>query len=163
MATSWEPDAPINPNSIIFPSPFEKSMGEYQEIVRSGFQEFGKRVKKFFLILGAVALGLFAGYLLVCNFTYSKGTRSGYLVKITRKGFLFKTYEGTLGIAGISQTRQGLMSTNWDFSVRNREVYQTLDSLQGVPVKLYYREKLKAMPWQGDTPYFVYAAEPVKQ
>jgi hypothetical protein len=84
-------------------------------------------------------------------------------VKITKKGYIFKTYEGTLGITGLAQTKQGFMSTNWDFSVRNKKVYHTLDSLQGVPVKLYYKEKLKAMPWQGDTPYFVYAAERVKQ
>jgi hypothetical protein len=138
-------------------------MSEYKEIVKDGVKNIGSRMKKFFLyVIGFVLFG-FISYLVICNFTYSNGTRSGYLVKITKKGFLFKTYEGTLGITGMAQTKQGFMSTNWDFSVRNKKVYHTLDSLQGVPVKLYYKEKLKAMPWQGDTPYFVYAAERVKQ
>ena len=120
-------------------------------------------MKKFFLYVTGFILFGFISYLVICNFTYSNGTRSGYLVKITKKGYIFKTYEGTLGITGLAQTKQGFMSTNWDFSVRNKKVYHALDSLQGVPVKLYYKEKLKAMPWQGDTPYFVYAAERVKQ
>ncbi len=106
-------------------------MSEYKEIVKDGVKNIGNRMKKFFLyVIGFILFG-FISYLVICNFTYSNGTRSGYLVKITKKGYIFKTYEGTLGIAGMAQTKQGFMSTNWDFSVRNKKVYHALDSLQG--------------------------------
>lgn len=138
-------------------------MSEYKEIVKDGVKNIGDRIRKFFLyVAGFILLG-FVSYIAICNFTYSNGTRSGYLVKITKKGYLFKTYEGTLGITGMAQTKQGFISTNWDFSVKSKDVYKKLDSLQGIPVKLYYKEKLKSMPWQGDTPYFVYDVERVIQ
>ena len=40
-------------------------------------------------------------------------------------------------------------------------VYHKMQELQGKHVNLYYKEKIKNFPWQGDTKYFVYKVEPV--
>ncbi|MCB9264402.1 MAG: hypothetical protein H6558_05175 [Lewinellaceae bacterium] len=75
---------------------------------------------------------------------------------------MFKTYEGQLNLGGFQQNSDGISGNIWEFSVRDREVYGQLQSLQGKQVKLYYKERYKAMPWQGKTNYFVYRVERVE-
>jgi hypothetical protein len=59
-------------------------------------------MKKFLLItLLLVVVGV-AAYLLICNFTYSEGSRTGYLIKFSRSGFVFKTYEGEMNLGGMN-------------------------------------------------------------
>jgi len=135
-------------------------MSEFQEVVKDGAKNVGKRIKQLLRILLGIGLLTLVGYFAVCNYTYSKGTRSGILVKISKKGVAFKTYEGTLNLGGFSgEGGDGSMGNMWNFSVWKTSIYQDLDAQQGNHVKLYYREKVKAMPWQGDTEYFVYKVE----
>ncbi len=139
-------------------------MSEFEQVIKEGAQSVGKRARRLLIWLLFLGIVILAGYFAVCNFTYSKGSRAGYLVKVTYKGIVLKTFEGTLNTGGLAINGQGgAVSTNWDFSVWNKEVYKELDELQGEKVKLYYRQKLKAMPWQGMTDYFVYKVERVKE
>jgi hypothetical protein len=125
-------------------------MSEFEQVIKEGAQSVGKRARRLLIWLLFLGIVVLAGYFAVCNFTYSKG-------------ILLKTFEGTLNTGGLAINGQGgAVSTNWDFSVWDREVYKELDDLQGEKVKLYYRQKLKAMPWQGMTDYFVYKVERVK-
>jgi hypothetical protein len=78
------------------------------------------------------------------------------LFKISKKGAIFKTYEGQLHLGG--STILTTQST-WDFSVKNAAVYQTMQQFEGKNVKLHYREMVGAFPWQGDTNYIVYQVE----
>jgi hypothetical protein len=138
-------------------------MSEFNQVVKSGFQKIFSSVKRFFLVV--LLLGILGGglYLWVCNWTYSKGTRAGTLIKISYKGVVFKTYEGQLNLGGFRQDAgEGISGNIWEFSVWEDEVYDILQDYEGKQVKLYYREKYKSMPWQGDTEYFIYKVEEVK-
>lgn len=107
------------------------------------------------IILFAIVIFFFWG-----NYTYSEGTRAGDLIKISRKGYVFKTYEGQLKLGGIdlSNPKEGLSDT-WSFSVQDKAMVEKLEKLQGHKVVLRYCEKNYSMPWQGDTDYFILGVE----
>lgn len=120
----------------------------------------GRRIFRFIswalLILGIV-FGI--GYFIYRTYTISEGSRAGTLFKISKKGVVFKTYEGQLHLSGsVMLTTQ----STWDFSAENAQVYQELQKYEGKNVKCYYREKVDAFPWQGDTDYLVYKVEPIQ-
>jgi len=99
------------------------------------------------------------GYYIYRNYTISEGTRTGILYKISKKGVMFKTYEGQLLLAGsVMMTQQ----STWDFSAKNSNVYEALQKYEGKTVKCYYKQKVDAFPWQGDTDYIVDRVEPVQ-
>ena len=138
-------------------------MSEFEQVVKEGAQNVGKKFRR--LLLWALLAGIliFFGYIFIyCNFTVSKGTTGGTLTNITYKGILFKTHEGNLNTGTINfntniapdKTTQAM--NGWNFSVPDNHVAQKLDQLQGQRVKLFYRKKVKAMPWQGKTNYLVY-------
>lgn len=99
-------------------------------------------------LLGVLLLtGL--GYFAYSQMVYSDGYKSGQLVKISRRGVVFKTYEGTLNLSP-----NGMM-TPWDFSAENNEISQKLQSFDGKIVKVHYEQRYKVFFWQGDTEYIV--------
>ncbi len=112
--------------------------------------------------LWAVLVGFLlfvTGYYIYRTYTISEGSRTGTLFKISKKGVLFKTYEGQLHLAGsVMLSEQSI----WEFSAKNSAVYQQLQQLEGKTVRCHYRQKVDAFPWQGDTDYIVYQAEAVK-
>ncbi len=71
----------------------------------------------------------------VLNYNYSKGVRSGQLVKISKKGMLLKTYEGTLDLGSGD-------NLTWNFSVHDPKIGEALVKASGTKVKLEYRELL---------------------
>lgn len=104
--------------------------------------------------------GLFGIFLLICigyfiysQMAYSDGYRSGQLVKISRRGVVFKTFEGTLNLSP-----NGLM-TPWDFSAKDGEVARKLENLDGGMVKVHYVQRYQKFFWQGDTEYIVDGVE----
>jgi len=124
-------------------------------------------MKRFLTITGVVlfllALLFFA---IAYNVNYSKGFRSGTIVKLSEKGFLFKTHEGQLLSGGLSTSEGGdLTSTLWDFSVEraDTDVLEAIElAVDGrYPVKLRYHEKWFTFFWRGETKYFVYEVERV--
>lgn len=125
--------------------------------VSSGVKKTKSFVRKLLLwslLLGIVAAGI---YLLYANYTYSEGTRAGDLIKISKKGYVFKTYEGQLKLGGIDlQNQDEGLSDTWSFSVKDPEIVRQLEALQGEKVILRYKEINQAMPWQGETNYFIY-------
>lgn len=135
-------------------------MSEFSQVVKDGLGKVGDIVKRFFLIiLLIIAVGT-SGYVWVMGWTYSDGTRAGTLIKVSHKGVAFKTYEGQLNMGGFQpDTQSGIMGNIWDFSVIKSAVYKDLKQSEGKNVKLHYRQRYKAMPWQGKTSYFVYKVE----
>ncbi len=104
---------------------------------------------KVVLVIVAFAL-IFAGFRYFAN--YSNGTRSGVVMKISKKGVAFKTLEGQLDV--------GTINDPWHFSVmesEDSELAQTLKEVErtGERVQLQYVEKYIQVPWRGDTKYFV--------
>ena len=101
-----------------------------------------------------------AGYYFVFG-SYSEGNRSGRLINVTKRGFIFKTYEGELDMGGISTMRQPAGKTGitsvWNFSVNsnNEELIDQLQRLGGHNVQLRYEERFFRLIWEGETKYFV--------
>lgn len=120
-------------------------------------------VKKFGIIGGVAVLVLFLSVFLFLYYgTYSKGERGGVVVKISEKGYVFKTFEGQLNtlIPGAVGNAQ---QTMFYFSVeRDREdVIKALKeaALTGERVGLEYEEKYVQFFWRGDTKYFITAVK----
>ena len=120
-----------------------------------------KIVKRIVLIV------LLLGFALMAYFyfgTYSEGVRSGVVVKVSKKGVLFKTYEGQLNLLTFGASRsQNMIAETFDFSVPTNEldVIKILEevSLSGERVSLHYVEKFMTFPWRGDTKYLIIKVE----
>lgn len=122
-----------------------------------------KKVRKWLVIVFISLLAIWFIYYFICGWTFSEGTRSGVLTKISRKGFVFKTYEGDLNVGGFSQGDGTIMpNTIFNFSVDDKSVYQQLEAAQGKKVILHYKERIKSFFWQGETNYFIYQVTFVK-
>jgi hypothetical protein len=94
--------------------------------------------------------------------TFSTGVRAGIVIKVSEKGFLFKTYEGQLNSEtfGANKTGSPIIEV-FDFSVSDKDVYEELTkvSLSGERVNLHYTERYTRFFWRGDTKYFVTRVE----
>jgi hypothetical protein len=89
-------------------------------------------------------------------FTYSDGNRTGLLQKFSRKGNVFKTYEGELILSSVQSTNNmALASEKFLFSVINNSMAEKMMGLEGKKVTLHYHEKNGTLPWRGDTHYFI--------
>lgn len=124
-----------------------------------------KRVIKRFLVGFFVFLVLIAmAVYFVSGLTYSEGNRAGLLIKFSKKGYLFKTYEGELNLGGLQPTPQTIgANLIWSFSVKDPKVAEKLMNYEGKYVSLHYREVIKSFFWQGDTKYFVDEVEEIKR
>jgi hypothetical protein len=122
---------------------------------------------KILKIISGVVLLLIVGFFSIMLFGhYSEGERAGTVSKMSKKGFVFKTYEGQLNLGGLSGETGSPASSLWSFSVSGSEtgVVQSLDSalLNGKRVKIHYVEKYYTFPWQGETSYFIDKVEHIK-
>ncbi len=95
---------------------------------------------------------------------FSDGYRDGTLIKFSRKGYVFKTYEGELNQGGIVNSAPGTALANqiWTFSVKDDAVAEKLNLLGGKVVRLHYKQYIKNFVWEGETNYLVDSAEEVK-
>jgi hypothetical protein len=119
-----------------------------------------KKAFRIFIVIFIVILG---GYYLYSQFTYSEGNRAGILIKFSKKGNVFKTYEGEINQIGLNQDpKAGLVNNIWDFSVKDPAVAETLSHLEGKNVSMHYKEIKHAFVWQGETNYFVDNVSEVK-
>lgn len=122
--------------------------------------KFFKKVLLFFVLLFIVVL---AGAYLYFNYTYSEGSRAGMLMKFSKKGYIFKTYEGDLNLGGINPLPGNTIANNiWKFSVKDDSIGELLKSKEGQMLRLHYKEKVKNFPWQGDTKFFVDGVDVLK-
>jgi hypothetical protein len=117
---------------------------------------------KIFFVLAVLAVLAGLGYYLFGS--YSDGNRAGTVMKLSRKGLLFKTYEGELNLGMVLNDNSGASVSNvWEFSVpaSNQEALDKLDTAlaRGHRAKLHYREMFTKVPWRGDTKYLVYKVE----
>lgn len=137
-------------------------MTDIKETIKEKASTLGKKLKKYLLILIGVLIICGALFVWVSGWTYSDGTRAGELIKVSRKGVVFKTWEGQLNLGGFDSGSEGLVGNIWNFSTTNKEVYQKLQELEGNKVKLSYKQRYKTMPWQGKTEYFIDKVELVE-
>lgn len=116
------------------------------EQAKLGASKFFRRVLWFLLI---IFLLIGVGYFAYSQMTYSDGRRAGQLIKVSRRGVIFKTYEGTLNLSP-----NGMM-TAWEFSADDRQVAEKLQQFEGKQITVHYRQRYKVFFWQGETEYIV--------
>ena len=97
-------------------------------------------------------VGMVAWVSATLHWTYSSADRAGYVQKISHKGWLCKTWEGTL----YTDIAKGFRSDSFQFSVRSDSVAHQLETLSGRKVSIHY-DQHKGVPGKcfGDTEYFV--------
>jgi hypothetical protein len=82
--------------------------------------------------------------------------KDGVLNKIEHKGYIFKTWEGTLIQTGLKSASPGSMqSPTFEFSVISDELARTLQQNSGKYFNLHYKEYLGTLPWRGHSKYIV--------
>lgn len=114
------------------------------------------KFKKFLTYTFVIFILVSVAYIFICGMTYSEGTRSGVMYKISKKGLIFKTLEGELNLGGFSEGEGTIMSQKiWNFSVKDKEVFDKLNTFQGKKIAVDYKEVIRVFFWQGDTRYFV--------
>ncbi|MDX2129790.1 MAG: hypothetical protein SFU91_12220 [Chloroherpetonaceae bacterium] len=114
------------------------------------------------LLIGGGSLTLIV--ILVLSFlyfgNYSTGVRAGTVVKVSKRGYLFKTMEGqlNLGTFGASNNSSSPVSQIFEFSIapKHEDVYKKLEeaALTGKRVRIDYEEKYTTFFWVGETAYF---------
>ncbi|MDA3616225.1 hypothetical protein [Polluticaenibacter yanchengensis] len=115
-------------------------------------------MKKFGCIGGIVLLLLLVGFVWF-KFYFPFGddsVKDGYLNKIERKGYIFKTWEGTIIQTGIKSVSPGAVQSNtFEFSVQNDAIARELQRNSGKYFVLHYKEYKGALPWRGHSKYIV--------
>jgi hypothetical protein len=99
------------------------------------------------------AVALFALYTwVVLHWSYSEGERAGYLQKLSRKGWLCKTWEGEILLSSMP----GAIPERFAFTVRDENVVRQLQAAMGQRVQLTYEQHI-GVPTScfGETEYFV--------
>jgi len=133
------------------------------------YQSFGdqvarttkKIVKVIFIAIVVVAIAFLC---IIYWGVYDEGVRAGTVLRISKKGMIFKTYEGQLNVQTFGSFKgQNPITEAFDFSVaaddeglisRLQEV-----ALSGERVNLHYVARYAVFPWRGDTKYFITKVE----
>lgn len=118
---------------------------------------FLKSIRKIFLFVILFFVLFVAGFTYwKYYFTYSDGSRAGLLQKLSRKGTIFKTYEGEMILSSIqSNNNVPLASEKFFFSVSDKRVADQLNGMQGEFIVVYYHEMNGTLPWRGESAYIV--------
>lgn len=117
----------------------------------------GQKIKRFLIkgtLLGTlfVVLGLLLWGWASLKFVFSTGERAGYVQKFSKRGWIFKTWEGELAMVNLP----GAMPEIFFFTVRDEKVVPSIESTMGHRVVLTYNQHQGLPPRIfGDTPYFV--------
>ncbi len=93
------------------------------------------------------------------GYSYSRGERGGFVQKLSKKGWLCKTWEGELAMANLP----GTMPEIFRFTVRNDSIAGEIEKDVGKRVSLSY-EQHRGIPTScfGETEYFVTAVRAVQ-
>ncbi len=113
------------------------------------------------LILLTLAVLLAAGWTwFSLSWSYAEGERAGYVQKLSKKGWLCKTWEGEIAMV----TMPGAIPEKFEFTVRDDAVVEQINALAGKRVVLHYRQH-KFIPTTcfGETEYFVSGIREVRE
>ena len=117
--------------------------------------KLGKKIAGIVSLIVILALAGFC-YFRFC-FVFGEGAKAGELNQVMYKGYVFKTYEGRLiqtGFKGAKGTNS-IQSNEFNFSVVNKDVADSLMRCSGKMVEVHYKEYLGALPWRGMEKYIV--------
>jgi hypothetical protein len=125
----------------------------------------GKKKRHFFRNLFLIILALFIAFLAFAYWgVYDEGVRAGNVVRISKKGVIFKTYEGQLNLQSFGAVKSNTPFVEmFDFSVEKSrsDVVRELEAvaLTGDRVNLHYIKRYIGFPWRGETKYFITEVE----
>ena len=110
--------------------------------------------------LALVFLGCAAYTWFVLTWSFSAGERAGYVQKLSRKGWLCKTWEGEMALVSMP----GTVAEKFPFTVRSDEVARRINDTIGARVALTYEQHV-GIPTTcfGETGYFVTAVKVVQE
>jgi hypothetical protein len=113
--------------------------------------------KKWMLRVGVggallVVIGTTLYALFTLNYAYSSGERVGFVQKLSKRGWVCKTWEGDLAMVNMA----GQPAQMFSFTVPDENVARQIESFAGHRVELKYEEH-RGVPSScfGDTSYFV--------
>ncbi|MDO6386705.1 MULTISPECIES: hypothetical protein [unclassified Uliginosibacterium] len=111
------------------------------------------------LILGGLILLVTLYTWIALSYNYSDGERAGYVQKLSRKGWVCKTWEGDLALVNLP----GQPAEIFQFSVRDDAIAEQINKLVGKRVALTYEQHI-GLPTTcfGETQYFVTAIQAVE-
>jgi len=96
---------------------------------------------------------IFVGYIwLALHWSYSEGERAGFMQKLSKKGWICKSWEGELSLVALP----GAAPEKFLFTVRDDAVAAKINQQVGQRVALTYEEH-RGLPTScfGDSAYFV--------
>jgi hypothetical protein len=90
--------------------------------------------------------------LITLKFSYSSGDRIGYVQKLSRKGWICRTWEGELAMTPVPGSAPEIFT----FTIPSDAVAKRVSELEGKKVALHYQEK-RGIPSScfGDTNYYI--------
>jgi len=115
-------------------------------------RQAGGVVAVMLIVFVVLAAGV-TGYIwLLLNWNYSVGERAGWVQKISKKGWVCKTWEGEL----LMVSMPGTTPEKFLFSVRDDRIAESINKLIGQRVSLHYEEKV-GLPTTcfGETRHFI--------
>lgn len=115
---------------------------------------------KILTITGVAVALILAGFIYFkFYFVFGEGVKAGELNFVVYKGYVFKTYEGRAIQAGFQKGGKGstaaIQSYEFDFSITDKAVADSLMRCSGKTVELHYKEYLGSIPWRGQQKYIV--------
>jgi hypothetical protein len=96
--------------------------------------------------------------------TYENGVMAGKVLRVSEKGFVFKTFEGKLSLESFGALKGvSPVAETFDFSVESSET-ETIKKLEqvalsGERVNLHFKKRFMSFPWRGETKYFITRVE----
>lgn len=107
--------------------------------------------------MSIIILALAAFCYIKFYFVFGEGVKAGELNQIVYKGWVWKTYEGRLIQSGFKGAKTGgsIQSNEFDFSVVDKQIADSLMRCSGKIVELGYKEYRGALPWRGMQKYIV--------
>lgn len=92
------------------------------------------------------------------HYTYSTGERAGFLQKLSKRGWICKTWEGEIQLTAIP----GAAPEKFAFTVRSDSIADVLNAMAGQHVVLTYEQHV-GVPTScfGDTEYYITGAKVV--
>jgi hypothetical protein len=115
-------------------------------------------LKWFGFIVVLPFLGLVAYTWLVLTWSFSTGERAGYVQKLSKKGWLCKTWEGEMALVSMP----GTVAEKFPFTVPSDAVARQINDSIGAKVAVTYEQHI-GIPTTcfGETGYFVTAVKVV--
>ncbi len=86
------------------------------------------------------------------SWSYASGERAGWVQKLSKKGWICKTWEGELALVSLP----GTMPEKFDFTIFDEAAAERVTKAMGKRVSLHYEQKV-GLPGScfGDTRYYV--------